>query len=191
MILHSDYSGPTGPSFYIICSPAAPQYVNFQYSRYEPSGVIITCGPHPTDRDPSSISISTHLREELHRTSSRDLSKQCRLCFETLLYISVWLLWRRIGELGHGLPGSLSKTGLQRQGRDKGPHGVWPNLRFGFVWFKHICTRRGGPTGPREPHSPKGLGPCMNPADRTIFRPKIIAHDTGLHLIGRKCTDSN
>ena len=65
-----------------------------------------------TDRDPSSISISIHLGEELHRTSSRDLSKQCRLCFETLLYISVWLVWRRIGELGHGLPGSLSKTGL-------------------------------------------------------------------------------
>ena len=100
-------------------------------------------------------------------------------------------VWRRIGELGHGLPGPLSKTGLHRQGRDKGPHGVWPDLRFGFVWFKHICPRRGGPTGPREPHSPKGLGPCMNAADRTIFRPKIIAHDTGLHLIGRKCTDSN
>ena len=65
-----------------------------------------------TDRDPSSISISIHLREELHRTSSRDLSKQCRLCFETLLYFPVLRVWRRIGELGHGLPGSLSKTGL-------------------------------------------------------------------------------
>jgi hypothetical protein len=42
-----------------------------------------------TDRDPSSISISIHLREELHRTSSRDLSKQCPLCFETLL-TTVW-----------------------------------------------------------------------------------------------------
>jgi hypothetical protein len=84
-----------------ICSPAAPQYVNFQYSRYEPFDVIITCGPHHRPRSFfDKYCISILLREELHRTSSRDLSKQCPFCFENLAIFSSWRAW------GHGLPGS-------------------------------------------------------------------------------------